>query len=203
MSNNLHTHVVIMAGGIGSRLWPLSTPEHPKQFIDVLGTGRSLLQMTVDRFLPVCDISRFWVVTSERYADMVANQLPDMSRDHILLEPVARNTAPCIAYASWKIHAEDPDANIVVTPSDALVTGVDAFADMVSKALAFTESGERIVTIGITPDRPETGYGYICAESPGRRQVTKVSAFVNRNSECTGNGKESAQKTATVVRRKW
>lgn len=177
MSNNLHTHVVIMAGGIGSRLWPLSTPEHPKQFIDVLGTGRSLLQMTVDRFLPVCDISRFWVVTSERYADMVANQLPDMSRDHILLEPVARNTAPCIAYASWKIHAEDPDANIVVTPSDALVTGVDAFADMVSKALAFTESGERIVTIGITPDRPETGYGYICAESPGRRQVTKVSAF--------------------------
>ena len=124
MTDNTHTHIVIMAGGIGSRLWPLSTPEHPKQFIDVLGTGKSLLQMTVERFLPVCDIERFWVVTSERYAGMVAEQLPQMPREHILQEPVARNTAPCIAYASWKIYAEDPEANIVVTPSDALVTGV-------------------------------------------------------------------------------
>ena len=177
MEKNSHTHLVIMAGGIGSRLWPLSTPEHPKQFIDVLGTGKSLLQMTVERFLPVCDIEHFWVVTSERYAGMVAEQLPHMPREHILQEPVARNTAPCIAYASWKIYAEDPEANIVVTPSDALVTGVDAFVEIVRKALSRTEEGERIVTIGITPDRPETGYGYICAESGKEREVVRVSAF--------------------------
>ena len=177
MENNSHTNIVIMAGGIGSRLWPLSTPKHPKQFIDVLGTGKSLLQMTVERFLPVCDIGRFWVVTSERYAGMVAEQLPSVPREHILQEPVARNTAPCIAYASWKIYAEDPEANIVVTPSDALVTGVDAFVEIVRKALSYTEEGERIVTIGITPDRPETGYGYICAESGKERELVRVSAF--------------------------
>ena len=118
MNSRADTHVVIMAGGIGSRLWPLSTPETPKQFIDVLGTGKSLIQMTVDRFLPVCDIRNFWVVTSVRYVDMVAEQLPDIPRENILAEPQARNTAPCIAYACWKIAGRHPGANIVVTPAD-------------------------------------------------------------------------------------
>lgn len=175
--NNRHTHVVIMAGGIGSRLWPLSTPEHPKQFIDVLGTGRSLLQMTADRFFPVCAPENFWVVTSERYAGMVSEQLPFIKTDRILTEPVSRNTAPCIAYASWKIHAIDPEADIVVTPADALVTETDCFTDMISEALEFSAKGEDIVTIGITPDRPETGYGYICSECMVSGKVMKVDSF--------------------------
>ena len=103
MTGSEHTNIVIMAGGIGSRLWPVSTPEMPKQFIDLLGVGKSLLQLTVDRFRPVADVSRMWVVTSERYVDIVRRQIPEMPEDHILAEPVARNTAPCIAYACWKI----------------------------------------------------------------------------------------------------
>ena len=171
------THVVIMAGGIGSRLWPLSTPETPKQFIDVLGTGKSLLQMTVERFLPVCDITNFWVVTSVRYVPMVAQQVPGIPKEQILAEPEARNTAPCIAYACWKISERHPDANIVVTPADALVTKTGAFASLISEALSFSAGGERIVTAGIVPDHPETGYGYICAEGDAMRKITKVQSF--------------------------
>ncbi len=171
------THVVIMAGGIGSRLWPLSTPEMPKQFIDVLGTGKSLIRMTVDRFLPVCDIKNFWVVTSIRYVSLVAEQLPEIPKEHILAEPQARNTAPCIAYACWKISSRYPDANVIVTPADALVLKTSAFAALMKQALDFSAGGERIVTAGIIPDRPETGYGYICAESDSVRKITKVHAF--------------------------
>ena len=172
-----NTHCIIMAGGIGSRLWPLSTPEHPKQFIDILGTGKSLIQMTAERILPVCSVENIWVVTSERYADIVSEQLPYIRHEHILKEPQARNTAPCIAYASWKIYSEDPCANIVVTPSDALVTNKEAFSNVIHKALSFTKDGERIVTIGIAPDHPETGYGYICAESQMKGVASKVSSF--------------------------
>lgn len=175
--DSIDTHVVIMAGGIGSRLWPLSTPENPKQFIDVLGTGKSLIQMTVDRFLPVCEMKNFWVVTSYRYVGLVAEQLPGIPREQILAEPEARNTAPCIAYACWKISLKSPGADIVVTPADALVLNTEAFADLVRQALGFAAQGERIVTIGITPDRPETGYGYICAEGEATGHVTKVQAF--------------------------
>ena len=160
----MDTHVVIMAGGIGSRLWPVSTPEKPKQFIDVLGIGKTLIQMTVERFLPVCNIGNFWVVTSEAYVDMVKEQLPLIPADHILAEPVARNTAPCIAYACWKIAAVNPNANVVVTPADALVINVEKFAALIRKALNFTNDTDKIVTVGIEPSRPDTGYGYICAE---------------------------------------
>ena len=135
----MDTHVVIMAGGIGSRLWPASTPEMPKQFIDILGVGRSLIQLTVDRFLPVCRADHFWVVTSERYVDTVREQLPEIPVDQILAEPEPRNTAPCIAYACWKIARNFPDANIVVTPADALVLKTEAFADTIRKALAATD----------------------------------------------------------------
>jgi len=173
----MNNHVVIMAGGIGSRLWPASTPEMPKQFIDVLGVGKSLIQLTVDRFAPVCAPDRFWVVTSEKYVDIVREQLPLVPPDQILAEPVARNTAPCIAYASWKIFRKDPEANIVVTPADALVLKTAEFADTIRKALAFTAEGGRIVTVGIAPSRPETGYGYIHAAEAVRGRIVKVSEF--------------------------
>ena len=172
-----HTNIVIMAGGIGSRLWPVSTPEMPKQFIDLLGVGKSLLQLTVERFRPVADIAGMWVVTSENYVDIVRKQLPEMPADHILAEPVPRNTAPCIAYACWRIMREDPEANIVVTPSDAIVLKTELFSEIISKALEFTASSSSIVTVGIHPDRPETGYGYICSSSKEECNVVKVNEF--------------------------
>ena len=173
----MNTHVVIMAGGIGSRLWPLSTPDVPKQFIDVLGVGRSLLQLTVDRFAPVCQPENFWVVTGEKYVDLVRQQLPDVPESQILAEPEGRNTAPCIAYASWKIQKKDPKANIVVTPADALVMKTAEFAETIAKALAFTQERDAIVTVGIAPSRPETGYGYIHAAEALHGQLVKVTEF--------------------------
>ena len=166
-----------MAGGVGSRLWPISTPENPKQFIDVLGVGKSLIQMTVDRFLPSAPIENFWVVTSAEYADKVHEQLPDIPREHILLEPVARNTAPCIAYACRKIAAHHPEANVVVTPADALVRETVRFTTVIDKALAFTADSSAIVTVGIVPTRPETGYGYINAPGYEHGRVVKVAQF--------------------------
>ena len=169
--------MVIMAGGIGSRLWPVSTPQMPKQFIDLLGIGKTLIQMTMERFLPVCNIQNFWVVTSKGYVDTVKQQLPDIPENHILAEPEPRNTAPCIAYACWKIHAVNPDANIVVTPADALVINVQKFAAAVRKALNFTDGSNRIVTVGIEPSRPDTGYGYVCAEEKKLDEIVKVREF--------------------------
>ncbi len=166
-----------MAGGIGSRLWPLSTPDRPKQFIDVLGVGRSLIQLTVDRFAPVCAPENFWVVTGEKYVDIVKEQLPAIPADQILAEPEGRNTAPCIAYASWKIAKKDPKANIVVTPADALVLKTKEFANVIGKALEFTAGSDAIVTVGIAPTRPETGYGYIHATEATRGSIVKVSEF--------------------------
>ncbi|MBO8485429.1 MAG: mannose-1-phosphate guanylyltransferase [Bacteroidetes bacterium] len=173
----METHVVIMAGGIGSRLWPVSTPEMPKQFLDILGTGKTLIQMTVERFLGVCRMENFWVVTSERYAGIVRAQLPEIPDGHILAEPEPRNTAPCIAYACRKISMRHGDANVVVTPSDAIVTDVPGFSAAIGKALAFTATSSSIVTIGIVPDRPETGYGYICACDRVPGKICKVRSF--------------------------
>ena len=141
----------------------MSTPEYPKQFIDVMGCGRTMIQMTVERFSVICPMSNFWVVTSEPYVQMVKEQLPEIPVENIIAEPCARNTAPCIAYACWKIKEKDPSANIVVTPSDALVLDVEEFRRIVREALEFTAEGKRIVTLGIKPTRPETGYGYIAA----------------------------------------
>lgn len=176
MSTN--NHVVIMAGGIGSRFWPMSTPQCPKQFIDVMGCGRTLIQLTVDRFRGICDPQHVWVVTSEQYVSVVREQLPEIPADNILAEPCRRNTAPCIAYVAWKIQQRYPNANIVVTPSDALVLNTIEFQRVISQALNFTEQGDAIVTIGIRPSRPETGYGYIAA---GNRltdsEICKVEQF--------------------------
>lgn len=150
-----------MAGGVGSRFWPMSTPEYPKQFVDVLGRGMSMIQMTVERFAPLCPIENMWVVTSAAYEALVREQLPQLPVENILLEPAMRNTAPCIAYACWKIRQKNPSANVVVTPADALVVDVDDFRKVIGSALDFTAAGHRIVTVGIRPTRPETGYGYI------------------------------------------
>ena len=168
-----------MAGGIGSRFWPMSTSELPKQFIDILGTGRTLIQMTWDRFAPLCPPERCWVVTSEAYVPLVRAQLPQIPESNILAEPASRNTAPCIALASWKIAAKDPDANVVVTPADALVLDSKDYLNTISEALAFTAEHDSIVTVGITPTRPETGYGYIQASSsiPAEGKILKVSHF--------------------------
>lgn len=184
----MSVHVVIMAGGIGSRFWPMSTPEFPKQFVDVMGCGRSMIQMTVDRFQTVCPMSNFWVVTSAAYVDIVRSQLPDIPVENILAEPCARNTAPCIAYACWKIMLKDPQANIVVTPSDALVTRTDEFRRIITEALDFTATDRRIVTIGVKPTRPETGYGYIEEGECVAGEIRKVGSFREKPDLQTARG---------------
>ena len=173
----METHIVIMAGGIGSRFWPMSTPECPKQFIDVTGCGKSLIQLTVERFQGLCIPDNIWIVTSEKYKETVRKQLPSVPPHHILTEPVARNTAPCITYACWKIKKHHPDANIVVTPADALVINTDEFRRAIAKALLMTDQSKAIVTIGIKPCRPETGYGYIAAGEEVDQDIRKVDEF--------------------------
>lgn len=160
-----NNHLVIMAGGVGSRFWPVSTPECPKQFIDVLGTGKSLLQLTVERFRHAVPMSNIWVVTSEKYFDLVRQQLPDINNEQILLEPCMRNTAPCIAYVSWKIRKVDPDACVVVSPSDHIVIDTTEFERIAREGLSFIKDNNSILTLGIIPSRPETGYGYIKCEA--------------------------------------
>lgn len=185
----MQTHVVIMAGGIGSRFWPMSTPEYPKQFIDVMGVGKSLIQLTVERFKGICPKENFWVVTSEKYVDIVKEQLPQIPAQHILAEPEARNTAPCIAYACWKIRKEFPQANIVVTPSDALVIDTAEFARCIAVALEKTADSQAIVTLGMKPIRPETGYGYIAAQGEAdAKGICKVEAFKEKPDVETAKG---------------
>ena len=166
-----------MAGGVGSRFWPLSTPEYPKQFIDILGCGRTLIQLTVDRFQGICPMSNFWVVTNAKYVDIVKQQLPDIPAEHILAEPAARNTTPCIAWACWSIKKEDSQANVVVTPADAVVMNPEEFRRVIKNALTFTDNNNAIVTIGIKPSRPETGYGYVEASDNVSGEICKVNAF--------------------------
>ncbi len=174
MRNN---HVVIMAGGVGSRFWPLSTPEYPKQFIDILGCGRTLIQLTVDRFNGICPPENFWVVTNAAYVEIVRKQLPSIPASHILAEPAARNTAPCIAWACWSIRREDPTANVVVTPADAVVMNPEEFRRVIGNALAYTDTNNVIVTIGIKPSRPETGYGYVETLPATSGEICPVEAF--------------------------
>ena len=174
-------HVVIMAGGVGSRFWPLSTPECPKQFIDVLGVGKSLLQLTVERFDGICKPDNIWIVTNKMYVSKIKEQVPQIPVSNILCEPCRRNTAPCIAYVSWRIKSKDPKANIVVTPSDHIVTNIQEFKRIVTNSLKFTSETDAIVTLGIKPSRPETGYGYIQADlssaSLRNKELFRVNSF--------------------------
>ena len=159
----------------------MSTSECPKQFIDVLGIGKSLLQLTVERFGSIISPENIWVVTNRKYADIVAKQLPDMPQENILCEPCRRNTAPCIAYISWRIKSKDPKANIVVTPSDHIVTNTAEFQRVISACMKFTSDTDAIVTLGMKPNRPETGYGYIqanmAANSLRNKEVYRVDSF--------------------------
>lgn len=182
-----NNHLVIMAGGVGSRFWPMSTAEKPKQFIDVLGVGRTLLQLTLDRFKGICDPQNVWVVTNEKYADIVRQQLPEVPAGNVLCEPCRRNTAPCIAYVSWRIKKKDPKANVVVTPSDHIVVNGEEFRRVVNLCMKFTSETDAIVTLGMKPTRPETGYGYIQADlstsSPRNKEIFRVDSFREKPSQ--------------------
>lgn len=175
---------VIMAGGAGMRFWPMSTAAYPKQFIDFLGTGKSLLQMTVDRFKSLIPIENFYIVTSERYFQLVKTQVPELKDEQILLEPFRRNTAPCIAYATYKIKQICPDANIVVTPSDHLIFNEKSFEEHIRSAMSCAASNAWLLTLGIHPTRPETGYGYIQYDEQNRYlpdpRISKVKLFTEK-----------------------
>jgi mannose-1-phosphate guanylyltransferase len=161
MSLNKNNYCVIMAGGIGSRFWPYSRTSKPKQFLDVLGIGKTLLQQTFDRFAKVLPVENILIVTNASYKDIVIEQLPTLLVENILLEPLRRNTAPCIAYANAKIAAKNANANIVVAPSDHHIIKEDVFLQVVLQSLDFVEKEDALLTLGIKPNRPETGYGYI------------------------------------------
>ena len=180
MTNN-HNHIVIMAGGVGSRIWPMSVENKPKQFIDVLGVGRSLLQLTYDRFKGLCPNENVWIVTNKKYDAWIKEQLPEVPAENILLEPCRRNTAPCIAYVSWHIKAKDPKANLVITPSDHIVMDTAEFRRVITQCLKFTSETDAILTLGMKPNRPETAYGYIQADlsssSPRNKEIFRIDTF--------------------------
>ncbi|GHT10943.1 mannose-1-phosphate guanylyltransferase [Bacteroidia bacterium] len=173
-------YCVIMGGGIGSRFWPSSRKTMPKQFLDFFGTGRSLIQQTFDRFNQIIPTANIFIATNEIYADLVKKQLPEITDEQILLEPTMRNTAPCIAYAAYRIRAVNPKANIVVTPADHLILQEQNFHHNIEKGLNFVANYPALVTLGVKPNRPETGYGYIQTEEGGTDNIQKVKAFTEK-----------------------
>ena len=169
-----------MCGGIGSRFWPYSRTELPKQFIDFLGTGRTLLQMSYDRILPIVPKENIVILTNAQYAALVRQQLPELTDSQILLEPARRNTAPCIAWASYHIASIDPEASIIVTPSDHLITREHEFEDSIRRGFDFVEQNDALLTLGIKPTRPETGYGYIQVGEDVKDDIHKVKTFTEK-----------------------
>ncbi len=179
MTNN-HRYCVIMCGGIGSRFWPYSRTNRPKQFIDFFGTGRSLLQMSYDRILPLVPAENIIIVTNAQYAPLVKEQLPELKEGQILLEPARRNTAPCIAWAAYHIAARDPQASMIVTPSDHLITRDVEFQKSILHGFEFIENNNALLTLGIKPSRPETGYGYIQIGNEAQPGILKVKTFTEK-----------------------
>ncbi|KAA6352081.1 Mannose-1-phosphate guanylyltransferase RfbM [termite gut metagenome] len=177
---NKNNYCVIMGGGIGSRFWPFSRTALPKQFLDFLGTGCSLLQLTFNRFNKIIPTENILIVTNDLYADLVKEQLPDLKPEQILLEPTRRNTAPCVLWASYHIHAINPKASIVVTPSDHLILKEEDFLHIVEKGLKFVSSSNNLLTIGVKPNRPETGYGYIQTAEKEKKDLYKVKTFTEK-----------------------
>lgn len=169
-----------MCGGIGSRFWPYSRANRPKQFIDFLGTGRSLLQMSYDRVLPIVCPENIIVVTNELYAPLVKEQLPELPDRNILLEPARRNTAPCVAWAAYHVASRDPEASMIVTPSDHLITREREFETSIVRGFEFVESHDALLTLGISPTRPETGYGYIQVGEQVADGIRKVKTFTEK-----------------------
>lgn len=181
MENN---YCVIMAGGVGSRFWPLSRSTRPKQFLDILGTGRTLIQQTYDRYSTFIPKENFLVVTSVSYKDMVLKQLPQLEENQVLLEPLRRNTAPCIAYAAYKIKIKNPNANLIVAPSDHLIQKEEEFVRQIKNGLEFVKDRDALLTLGIKPCRPETGYGYIQVKNKVKfkqlNNLHKVKTFTEK-----------------------
>lgn len=178
MSNNF---LVIMAGGAGTRFWPCSRSEFPKQFIDFFGVGRSLLQQTFDRFKSFIPVENIFIASNKQYRDLILEQLPELKPSQLLLEPARRNTAPCIAYAMNKIKSINPDANVVISPSDHLILKEDVFKQTILSGLNFSASHDSLLTMGIKPSRPETGYGYIQVEADSNEgDVYKVKTFTEK-----------------------
>ena len=181
MSDNQNNYLVIMAGGVGSRFWPYSSKEKPKQFLDVTNTGETLIQQTVSRFHGLVAPERVYVVTNRQYLNLVQTQLPGVKKDQILLEPKGLNTAPCIAYASYKIYKENPDARLIVTPADHMILKTSIFKNYIKEVLAEIRDNDMLITLGIQPTRPDTGYGYIklnVSETKGR--LYKVERFTEK-----------------------
>lgn len=178
---NENNYLVILAGGAGSRFWPISSEELPKQFLDILGCGRTLIQLTLERFNGLIPKENVWVVTAEKYREIVMEQLPEVPSSNILCEPCRRNTAPCICYVSWKIKKLNTKANIVVSPSDHLVVDIQAFQSAIDDSFSFAAETDAVVTLGLKPTRPETGYGYIKADltysSSRKHNIFRVDEF--------------------------
>lgn len=178
-----NNYAIIMAGGIGSRFWPWSRTDRPKQFLDVLGTGKTLIQQTFERISQICPKDNILIITNERYASTIADQLPDIPEENILSEPRGKNTAPCIAFGAFKIHKKNPAANILVAPSDHIILKEELFAKVVNKGFEYVTANDVLLTIGIEPHKPETGYGYIQSkgdiiEQDGDQwQLSSVQAF--------------------------
>lgn len=178
---NKHHYVAIMAGGIGSRFWPMSRTDYPKQFLDILNTGKTLIQSTFDRFAGFIPKENIYVVTAESYRSIVREQLPDILAENILCEPSRKNTAPCIAYISYKLHQKDPLANLICAPADHLITDEDSFRKICLQGLNFTSHIKALVTLGIKPTNPNTGYGYIQFEPYSvSDNVFKVKTFTEK-----------------------
>lgn len=180
MSN---VYVVIMAGGIGSRFWPKSRTANPKQFLDILNTGKTLIQLTYERFRTIVPEENFYVVTADDYETLVQEQLPDLVDYQILKEPVRRNTAPCITYACDKIYQRDPNATVIITPADHLILQEDRFLTVIAKCIDFVSNNNLLVTIGLKPTKPSTGYGYIqYVDEPSHGEFFKVKTFTEKPS---------------------
>ncbi len=182
MNNNFYC--VIMAGGAGTRFWPVSRASYPKQFIDILGVGKSLLQLTFERFTKIVPAANVYIVTSSEYKDLTLKQLPQIGENQILLEPARRNTAPCIAYSNFRIQQINPDAKIVVAPSDHLILNDQMFIDTILNGLDFVSNNNNLLTLGIKPTRPDTGYGYIQFDETinynNIADLRKVKAFTEK-----------------------
>ena len=169
-----------MAGGIGSRFWPASRVHRPKQFLDILGVGKSLIQLTYERFLKLCPKENIFIVTNGIYKNLVKEHLPDITDNQILCEPSRNNTAPCVAYTAFKLFDLNPEANFVVAPSDHIILKETIFIEALRKALEFTAANDALCTLGIEPSRPDEGYGYIRYEKDGENGVHKVRKFTEK-----------------------
>lgn len=168
-----------MAGGIGSRFWPMSRTQHPKQFLDILGTGETLIQQTYNRLKRICPEENIYIVTNDIYRELTFEQLPNLNDEQVVCEPSRRNTAPCVAYANFKIAAKNPNANIVVAPADHLILKEDEFVRVINMALEYTSKNDALFTLGITPSRPDTGYGYIQFDDT-EDDIKKVKTFTEK-----------------------